>query len=382
VTVADFGQTQAAAGTSLVNQGYAVGSPEVLAPERVHGQGPSRHSDLYSLGILCYQMLNGLPPFAGEPAAILHAQAYEQPRPLHTINPGVSVALSEAIGRMLSKGLELRYSTGSEFSRALLVAIQGTAPVRRISVGTGGEIDVRIGSGPPLWRRPWVWALLVIPIIILLLIIGFIAVSAWLASQTGFRFDPPLEAAAVQPIPVENTSTLAPAAVQAQPGAAVILVEPTQTSTASETVIASSSPTAIPATPTATPTQIPIPTPGPPTVAEGSPFTNLKLAHAITDDGQPEKVGAYFAPGPDPVYLFFDYASIEAGTVWAHRWTWGDVELDVYEDVWPDNYFETGTAWVFYRPIGGFQAGPYKVTLEINGQVTATATFVIQEGGL
>jgi hypothetical protein len=106
------------------------------------------------------------------------------------------------------------------------------------------------------------------------------------------------------------------------------------------------------------------------------------LAHAISPEGQPEKVGLYFAPGSDPIYLFFDYGNIEAGTAWTHRWTWGDVELDVYEGVWPDNYFETGTAWVFYRPIGGFQPGPYKVTLEIEGQVKAIATFVVQDGGL
>ena len=52
VTVADFGQTQAMVGTSLVKQGFAIGSPETLAPERVKGQGPSRYSDLYSLGVL------------------------------------------------------------------------------------------------------------------------------------------------------------------------------------------------------------------------------------------------------------------------------------------------------------------------------------------
>jgi serine/threonine-protein kinase len=96
-TVADFGQTQAMVGTSLVKQGYAVGSPEIMAPERVHGQGPSRQSDLYSLGILCYQMLTNRPPFTGTPAAILHAQAYEQPRPLHLVNPNISVPLSETI---------------------------------------------------------------------------------------------------------------------------------------------------------------------------------------------------------------------------------------------------------------------------------------------
>lgn len=106
------------------------------------------------------------------------------------------------------------------------------------------------------------------------------------------------------------------------------------------------------------------------------------MAHGITEDNKPEKVGLSFAPGTPPIYLFFDYANIEPGTAWTHRWVWGDTELGVYEDVWPDNYFETGTAWVFYSPSGGYQPGPYQVTLEVEGRVVATATFIIEAGGL
>lgn len=122
VWVVDFGQTQALFGINVLKQGQPMNDPEILAPERVHGQGPSRHSDLYALGILCYQMLAGKPPFTGTASAILHAQAHIQPRPLYRLNPGISVAVSEVVGRMLSKGLELRYNTGAEFARALSVA--------------------------------------------------------------------------------------------------------------------------------------------------------------------------------------------------------------------------------------------------------------------
>ncbi|NJN96965.1 MAG: hypothetical protein HC875_24150 [Anaerolineales bacterium] len=71
---------------------------------------------------MSYQMLAGKPPFTGSPSAVLHDQAYQQPRPLYRLNPGISVAVSEVVGRMLSKGLELRYNTGAEFARALAVA--------------------------------------------------------------------------------------------------------------------------------------------------------------------------------------------------------------------------------------------------------------------
>ncbi len=128
VLITNFGQTQAIFGVTLMRQSYAAGSPETMAPERVHGQGPSRHSDLYALGILCYQMLAGKPPFTGSPAAVLHAQAYKQPRPLYWVNPGIPVVVSEVIERMLAKGLELRYNTGAEFARALAVACDTAKP--------------------------------------------------------------------------------------------------------------------------------------------------------------------------------------------------------------------------------------------------------------
>jgi len=86
--------------------------------------------------------------------------------------------------------------------------------------------------------------------------------------------------------------------------------------------------------------------------------------------------------GANPIYLFFDYSDIEAGTAWKHSWIWGDTELGTFDDTWPDSFFESGTAWVFFSPTGGFQPGPYQVTLEVNGQGVATATFVIQPGGL
>jgi serine/threonine protein kinase len=374
VTVADFGQTQAMAGTSLVKQGFAVGSPEVMAPERVHGQGPSRQSDLYSLGILCYQMLNGEPPFTGEPAAVLHSQAYEQPRPLHLANPDVSVRLSESIGRMLSKGLELRYTTGSEFTRALTVAAEGTAPVRRASTATS-PLDIPDSSSVPIWQRLWFWILVAVPVIVMLLGLGFLVVTASLALLPISRSQAPAPEATVQPaqIVVEaaitETAPVVTAVLQAEPTPSPVAPAATETPVAS-------------ATPSATPTLVPLPRPGPPVVTADSPFTDLVLSHGIDSNNQPEKVGTSFAPGSQPIYLFFDYRGIEPGTSWTHRWTWGDVELDAYTDTWPDNLFETGTAWVFYSPTGGYQPGPYRVTLAIGGTKVATATFVVEPGGL
>jgi serine/threonine protein kinase len=371
--VADFGQTQAMAGTSLVKQGYAVGSPEIIAPERVHGQGPSRHSDYYSLGILCYQMLAGDPPFTGSPAAVLHAQAYEQPRPLHLINPSISVSLSETIERMLSKGLELRYNTGAEFARALAVAIEGTAPIRAPATAATQMKEAGFEANRPFWKRPWLWTVIAIIGIILLLLVGFGVVSLFSLFQpaaTPAQLNLqvlPTEAPQATIVTEPTTEVVQPTEVAAvEPAPAIDTPEPP-------------SPTPIP---TETPTLVPLPTPGPPTIAAGSPFTNLRLAHNVTADGDPTQTGTSFAPGPQPIYLFFDFKGIEAGTPWAHRWVWGDTELGIFDDTWSENYSSSGTAWIYFSPVGGFQSGPYQVTLEVNGRVVSTATFVVQAGGL
>ncbi len=124
VWIANFGLSQLLYGTNFTKHGLPLHGAETLAPERVRGEGPSRQSDLYSLGVLCYQMLSKNLPFNGPPSAVLHAQAYKQPRPLHQANPAIPLAVSETIERMLSKSVDVRYNTGAEFARALLMAYQ------------------------------------------------------------------------------------------------------------------------------------------------------------------------------------------------------------------------------------------------------------------
>jgi serine/threonine-protein kinase len=396
VTVADFGQMQSMAGTSLVKQGYAVGTPEILAPERVRGQGPSRQSDLYSLGILCYQMLSGQPPFSGEAAAVLHAQVYEPPRPLHEVKPHISVPLSETVGRMLAKGLELRYSTGSEFSRALTVAMEGSAPTR---VSNTSVAAIRSDRAPrSRLSRSWGWLGAGLALGALAMLgAGNPNVASWLGSLAlsspspsemvaqPSGADPQLQTKAEQgsgaePAPVEPASKVVevskrePAPSPLPTSAQVILILPT--GTLSATIVSTET------TPVLTPTTLtPVPTPGLSAGDNSNPFTNLQLAHAISPNNEPEDIGTEFAPGKQPIYLFFTYNDIAAGTTWAHRWRRGSTELAVYEAKWPAGYSQRGRAWVFYNPNGGYESGPHTVTLELEGKVVGTINFVVQTGG-
>ncbi len=370
VVVTNFGQTQTLADSSFGQHGYAIGSPEVIAPERVYGQSPDPLSDMYALGILCYQMLLKKPPFTGPLPAVLHGHAYETPPPLHLLNPGISINLSQTIERMLAKQPNLRYPDGLSFVRALGVAIENIMPAPALTVAiksqAKGGSAAQAQPAPPFWQQTWVWGV----ILCLFMVLGFStlgvgAVSIWQISRLPATVIPTLRAT---PLPLA-TITMA----QAQPDKKAI-------PTATVRSIATARPSSPIATPTSEPLLpvVPLPTPGQPSMAEDSPFTHLQLAQHINEAGQPEQIGLTFPPGDQPIYLFFDYANLEAGTPWSHVWQWGDAELATYKEVWAEKDNRPGTAWLFFNPSGGYQIGPYQVTLQVEGRTVATATFVVK----
>jgi len=343
ITLTDLGLTQALAGTDLVKANYGVGAPEYLASERAQGQGPSRSADIYALGVLAYQMLAGQVPFVGEPAAVLHAQIHEVPPSLHTVNHSLSVALSEAVARALSKQPELRYNTAAEFIRAFAAAAEGIAPARAPTAGRSQPLK--------LWQRPVFWAAIVGPVVGL-----FLAVVLWNLAGWGER----------QATHLAARGTATPTPTPAPAAALLVTMTP---------------PIATPAvtpTPAPSPTITLAPTPAPVAVAEGSPFSNLVLARGISSDHKPVSPGNEFSTSDHPIYLFFDYQGLKPGTRWGHVWVWGNQQLDRSITTWPEEWGTAGTAWVFYTPEGGFQPGPYEVRLLLNDQVVASASFIMR----
>jgi serine/threonine protein kinase len=353
VIVSDFGQTQTLVDTSFAKYGYSIGTPEILAPELIHGQKPSRYTDLYAIGILCYQMLAMKPPFTGTLATILHGQAYDTPSPLHLLNPSISVNISRVIEQMLAKRLESRYNSGAEFTRALSNAIDSTVP--NYSDPATQLPPTKIEYEQSFRKQVWFAAAVTTILLSLIFSSSLGAVSIWQISQTTTMLDTPTP-----------TRQLSQEGIQA----------PTLEATITPTVVALMTPTLIPQS-TDVRTIIEIPMPGNPTMVSDSPFTNLQLAQSITDDEEPENIGLAFTPGDQPIYLFFDYRDVTPGTTWSHRWTWGDTELATYQAVWSGNYGNDGTAWIFYHPAGGYKSGPYKVNLLVQGRIVSTATFVV-----
>src|SRR2546430_13738009 len=105
-----------------------VGTPEYMSPEQASGDPLDGRSDIYSLGVVVYQMLAGSPPFEGpSSAAILAQQLTEEPTPIRRIRPDVPEEMAVVLERMLEKNRSRRFQMAGEVSRALVGALPTAA---------------------------------------------------------------------------------------------------------------------------------------------------------------------------------------------------------------------------------------------------------------
>jgi serine/threonine-protein kinase len=104
----------------LTTTGMTLGTVQYFAPEQAQGEIVSPAADVYSLGIVMYEMLTGRPPFDGNsPVAIAMQHIQDPPTPPRQLNPTIPPALEEIILRCLEKVPEMRFRDGSQLARAL-----------------------------------------------------------------------------------------------------------------------------------------------------------------------------------------------------------------------------------------------------------------------
>jgi eukaryotic-like serine/threonine-protein kinase len=120
--VADFGIARAIAGIHPDEQHDVVwGSPLYFSPEQAAGQAPSPSSDVYSLGVVMYEMLTGKPPFVAKTAetlAAMHRELY--PQPPSDLNPSITPELEQIMMKILAKEPSARYRTADQLGRVLM----------------------------------------------------------------------------------------------------------------------------------------------------------------------------------------------------------------------------------------------------------------------
>lgn len=133
VKVADFGLaqlTQHGERLSVTQQGVTMGTPLYMSPEQVQGSNLDQRSDIYSLGVTCYHMLTGTPPFRGESAlAVAVKHLNEEPIRLEKLRPDLPPLMCEIVHRMMAKNLDERYQTAQAVIKDLKRIAQDRAPV-------------------------------------------------------------------------------------------------------------------------------------------------------------------------------------------------------------------------------------------------------------
>ncbi|MEO5824858.1 MAG: serine/threonine-protein kinase [Gemmatimonadales bacterium] len=151
VIVTDFGIARDQLATSLTQDGMVLGSVHYMSPEQASGDKVDGRSDLYSLGVVGFEVLSGARPFDDARAATVMAHQVTKPAPpVATVVPGLAPALAAVIDRCLVKDPDLRFSSGEALAEALDAALSAAGPVVN---DLSASAIVATGKAQAIWLR-------------------------------------------------------------------------------------------------------------------------------------------------------------------------------------------------------------------------------------
>jgi serine/threonine protein kinase/formylglycine-generating enzyme required for sulfatase activity/dienelactone hydrolase len=120
VKILDFGLAKLSRQTKLTKEGTTLGTIAYMSPEQTRGDAVDARSDIWSLGVILYEMITGQIPFKGDyDQAVMYAIMNEEPVFLRKVNPVVPPEMECIVHRTLEKNLKLRYSSSGDVLKAL-----------------------------------------------------------------------------------------------------------------------------------------------------------------------------------------------------------------------------------------------------------------------
>lgn len=120
--IVDFGVAAAASSgdTQLTKTGYVIGSPKYMAPEQILGKKVDEKADVYSVGVIMYEMVTGVPPYSrGDHMSVMYQHVQGKAKTVQEINPAVPDGYAEVIAKAMSVDKSLRYHSMNELIDAL-----------------------------------------------------------------------------------------------------------------------------------------------------------------------------------------------------------------------------------------------------------------------
>ena len=266
--VSDFGIARATEFATMTASGAIIGTPQYMSPEQATGERVDIRSDLYSLGIVLYEMLIGQTPLEGStPQQVMRHHLLERDTPVDALGElGLPSGVQEMLERLLAKDAEARYQTPVELAQALEAAQHAAIPAApqppTFAPPPTPPAPPVTPAPPPPPSRPtpparagkgrfrWVWALALVGALAGVSVVAFADVFGRGESLFGSLFVAPVDTPTPLPMP---TSTPVPL-----PTSTPIPPTPTPAPTATVTATATPAPTPVPPTPTPVP---PTPTP-------------------------------------------------------------------------------------------------------------------------
>lgn len=192
VLLTDFGiakMMQDSGGTQLTGTGSILGTPEYMSPEQAEGVSVDHRSDIYSLGVVLYELLTGQPPYQAQtPLAIVLKHVNEPLRPPREIKAEIPEPLERVVLKAMAKNRDERYQSAAEMEQALKTALKeiersptaNITPSKTESVARPVSAPVKSGSA----LKPF---LIIGSLAAVLLCLGGIAIAALFSLSGGSR---------------------------------------------------------------------------------------------------------------------------------------------------------------------------------------------------